>query len=161
MPLIRRRPILSVTCAVALGTVPALLGAQTAVRWQLSWQSDAYRYVDGQRVPLGRESYPLTVSRRGAKDSVLAVLETANAAISDTLDGVMSVTTLTLRSRPRGAIARPENGGPPAPAVSVETTLTLEITGDSLSGVLTRNITGIPGATVPPTRYVVTGRRQP
>jgi hypothetical protein len=137
------------------------VGAQSAARWQLEWKTDAVRYVDNVAVPIGSETFTLTVTRVGAADSVLAILPTANPAITDTLDGVMSSARLTLRSRPRGATARPMSGGPPASGVSVTTMLELAIQGDSASGKLTRLISGIPGAAVPPAMYQVTATRLP
>jgi hypothetical protein len=146
--------------ATALALFAARVDAQTATRWTLTWTDDTYRYVDGERVPVGQQSALLSVMpTRG--DSVLATLPTANPAIVDTLDGTMTAQRLVLRSRVREATAQgPSSSSDGGFVFSMH--LELQLDGDRATGTRRRLITGPPGMVIPeppPTR--ITAERAP
>lgn len=144
--------------AASVLSVGAVRG-QSVTRWEVSWTDDSYRYVDGQRVPTGRQTFVLSVAKT-VGDSVVATLPTANPAITDTLVGVMSGTAIALRSRPRAAMARrDENSEVSSPTVTVE--LRLAIRENEAAGTLTRTISGMPGVTFPKMETAVAAKRLP
>lgn len=136
------------------------LAAQAPDRWQLSWSSNAYRMVDNQRVPVGTETYILSL-KATVGDSVIATLTTANPAIVDTLDGVMSARQLSLRSRAREIMVQGPTGTGAPPGVTSLMLLTMELRGEEGTGTMTRQITGIPGVQVPPTSVAVSAKKLP
>lgn len=150
--------------AIALGAMLAgsavEASAQEPARWTLSWTDDAYRYVNGERVPVGPQSALLTVTpTRG--DSVVATLPTTNPAITDTLDGTMTATRLVLRSRTRDVMARGP-GSTPADGFRGTMLLELDLTGDVGSGTRRMQLSGPPGMRFPePAATRVTAQRMP
>jgi hypothetical protein len=146
--------------ATALALFAVRVDAQTVTRWTLTWTDDTYRYVNGERVPVGEQSALLSVMpTRG--DSVVATLPTANPAIVDTLDGTMTAQRLVLRSRVREATAQGPSSSP-AGGFRFSMQLELALTGDRGTGTRRRLITGPPGIEVPeppPTR--ITAERAP
>ena len=149
-------------CAIlpAILLVPALLDAQTPVRWIVSWTDDSYRFVEGKPVPVGLQQYRLTMTpTRG--DSVVAVLPTANPAIVDTLDGTATTSQIVLRSRARGALGRPDGSSQNVSGITVAMTLTIDLTGSDGTGTLTSQISGLPGmAFATPTVTPIVARRE-
>lgn len=150
----------ALTALALLALLAPAADAQTAMRWTLTWTDDSYRYVDGQRVPVGEQSAVLTVTpTRG--DSVVATLPTANPAIVDTLDGTLTPQRLVLQSRARGADSRSPSG---APAGGFAFTMRIELTLDGDRGTGSRQllVNGPPGVRVSPSEATpLTARREP
>lgn len=52
---------LMLASATALALFAVRVDAQTVTRWTPTWTDDTYRYVNGERVPLGEQSALLSV----------------------------------------------------------------------------------------------------
>jgi hypothetical protein len=145
---------------LALALLAPVARAQSTTRWTLTWTDDSFRYVDGQRVPVGEQSAVLSVTpTRG--DSVVATLPTANPAIVDTLDGTLTGNRLVLQSRVRSADARPADGASRG-GFSFTMQIELELEGDRATGSRQRRIAGPPGITVLPSEPTpLTAQRMP
>jgi hypothetical protein len=146
---------LGLVSALAAALVPAAgpLEAQApdpplAGRWRVTFASNAYRYENGERVPVGSETwFLLPVRARG--DSVVATWTSENGKGVDTLRGVVRGGVTRFAFDPRGALARPvgaTDAGAEGP-VSVGT-LDVSVRDGVLTGTLARGVRP-PGAAAP------------
>lgn len=157
---------------VAFAGVAVPLGAQASVTpasfegaWLVTFPSDAYRYVDGRRVPVGAESWRLEVTP-STGDSLVARWVPEHGRVAYTLRGVVRQGEARLVfDRQGGLVALPEGGAASFPVASqpqVVGSLDLALEGDALRGVLKRGIV-LPtrDGRSPLQRAPVTGRRAP